>query len=326
MDNLMYANPEATVEQVEEACRIANIHDFISTQPDGYKTEVGNRGLKLSGGEKQRLSLARVILKDPRILILDEATSALDSISENAIQKALEQLMVGRTSIVIAHRLSTILKADCILVVDGGRIAEQGTHAELLARGGVYSELFNTQFSQVLEDGVGKGAPVLDIQSLGTDFDVRRLTEADITDVFLLAKTNRRFYRSLHIRPSASRLTEIISNIPEGTGAEDKFFVGFFDDEGELVAVLDLICGYPERTDAFIGWFMVEASLQGRGIGSSIFADVRASLAAQGYQRLTLKCPRDSEAAQAFWTAQGFTAGAESHNGEYPVIEMTRDL
>ena len=150
-DNLLYAKMDATQEELEAACRIANIHDFIMRQPDGYNTEVGNRGLKLSGGEKQRLSIARVLLKDPRILILDEATSALDSISENAIQDALESVMRGRTNIVIAHRLSTILKADSILVVKDGVIAEQGTHDELLARGGVYRELYETQFRQVLD-------------------------------------------------------------------------------------------------------------------------------------------------------------------------------
>ena len=150
-DNLLYAKEDASDEELEAACRIANIHDFILRQPDGYSTEVGNRGLKLSGGEKQRLSIARVVLKDPRILILDEATSALDSISENAIQDALETIMRGRTNIVIAHRLSTILKADCILVVKDGVIAEQGTHDELLAHGGVYRELYETQFRQVLD-------------------------------------------------------------------------------------------------------------------------------------------------------------------------------
>ncbi len=149
--NLLYAKEDATQEELEAACRSANIHDFIMRQPEGYDTEVGNRGLKLSGGEKQRLSIARVILKDPRILILDEATSALDSISENAIQDALETVMKGRTSIIIAHRLSTILKADKILVVNGGVIAEQGTHDELLAKGGVYRELYETQFRQVLD-------------------------------------------------------------------------------------------------------------------------------------------------------------------------------
>jgi len=150
-ENLLYAKTNATQQELEEACRIANIHDFIAAQPEGYDTVVGNRGLKLSGGEKQRLSIARVILKDPKILILDEATSALDSISENSIQDALEVMMQGRTSIVIAHRLSTILKADRILVVQDGVIAENGTHDELLAQNGVYRELYETQFRQILE-------------------------------------------------------------------------------------------------------------------------------------------------------------------------------
>ena len=150
-DNLLYAKENATDEEVIEACKTANIHDFIINQPDGYNTQVGNRGLKLSGGEKQRLSLARVILKDPAILILDEATSALDSISENAISDALSVLMQNRTSIVIAHRLSTILKADRILVVKDGVIKEQGTHEELLEMGGVYKELYETQFRLAIE-------------------------------------------------------------------------------------------------------------------------------------------------------------------------------
>ena len=150
-ENLLYAKEDATDEELIEACKCASIHEFIINQPDGYETVVGNRGLKLSGGEKQRLSIARVILKDPKILILDEATSALDSISENAIQDALEMLMKGRTSIVIAHRLSTILKADSILVVKDGVIAEQGSHESLLSRGGIYKELYETQFRQVLD-------------------------------------------------------------------------------------------------------------------------------------------------------------------------------
>ena len=138
---------------MDAACFIANLNDFIASQPEGYETLVGNRGLKLSGGEKQRLSIARVILKDPKILILDEATSALDSITENAIQEALEALMEGRTSIVIAHRLSTVLKADRILVLKDGVIAEQGSHEELLALGGTYRELYETQFRRILESG-----------------------------------------------------------------------------------------------------------------------------------------------------------------------------
>ena len=150
-DNLLYAKENATDEELTDAIKTASLTEFIENQPDGLDTVVGNRGLKLSGGEKQRLSLARIILKDPSILILDEATSALDSISENAIQDALEHLMEGRTTIVIAHRLSTILKADRILVVANGTIAEQGTHDELLAQNGIYRELYETQFRKVIE-------------------------------------------------------------------------------------------------------------------------------------------------------------------------------
>lgn len=150
-ENLLYAKDDATDEELISACKIANIHDFIMSQPDGYDTVVGNRGLTMSGGEKQRVSIARVVLKDPEILILDEATSALDSISESAIQDALETLMKGRTSLVIAHRLSTILAADEILVVDGGIIAERGDHDSLLELGGIYKELYETQFQKVLE-------------------------------------------------------------------------------------------------------------------------------------------------------------------------------
>lgn len=150
-ENLLYAKPDATQEELERACKIANIHEFIAAQEAGYDAMVGNRGLKLSGGEKQRLSLARVVLKDPKILVLDEATSSLDSISENAIQNALEAVMKGRTSIVIAHRLSTVLAADRILVLQNGIVQEEGTHEKLLERGGVYRELYETQFKRVLE-------------------------------------------------------------------------------------------------------------------------------------------------------------------------------
>ncbi len=150
-ENLLYAKETATEQELWDACRIANLEEFLKNQPDGLDTVVGNRGLKMSGGEKQRLSIARIVLKDPSILILDEATSALDSISESAIQSALEHLMNGRTSIVIAHRLSTILKADRILVVQDGVIAEQGTHDELLSKNGTYRELYETQFRQVIE-------------------------------------------------------------------------------------------------------------------------------------------------------------------------------
>ncbi|MGJ3239656.1 MAG: ABC transporter ATP-binding protein [Anaerolineae bacterium] len=144
--NLTYAKPEATDDELIMATKAANIHDFIMGLPDGYDTVVGERGYRLSGGEKQRIAIARVILKNPRIIVLDEATSNLDSQSEALIQEALGRVQSGRTSIVIAHRLSTILVADRILVMDRGEIVEQGTHEELLALGGLYADLYETQF------------------------------------------------------------------------------------------------------------------------------------------------------------------------------------
>lgn len=147
--NLRYARPEASDEQLVDAARSANIDEMISRLPNGYQTVVGERGYRLSGGEKQRISIARVLLEDPRVLILDEATSHLDSRSEALIQQALETLMEGRTSIVIAHRLSTVRKADQILVLDEGRIVERGNHETLVAAGGLFAELYLTQFGLV---------------------------------------------------------------------------------------------------------------------------------------------------------------------------------
>ena len=145
-DNLRYAVDDATDAELEAAARAANIHDRIMSFPDGYDTIVGERGFRLSGGERQRLAIARVILKDPAVLILDEATSALDTTSERLVQEALEQVLVGRTTIAIAHRLSTILAADVIFALDGGRLVEQGTHEQLLELDGLYASLYRQQF------------------------------------------------------------------------------------------------------------------------------------------------------------------------------------
>jgi len=149
-ENLLYARPDATEGQIIDACHAANLHEFIASLPEGYDTIVGERGFRLSGGEKQRLSIARALLKDPSILILDEATSSLDATSEHLIQTALETLLQGRTSLIIAHRLSTILSADKIVVMAQGHVEDIGRHEELLVRDGLYAELFRKQFGRVL--------------------------------------------------------------------------------------------------------------------------------------------------------------------------------
>jgi ATP-binding cassette subfamily B protein len=144
-------NQTAAQAELEAACQAANIHDYIVSLPDGYQTVVGERGYRLSGGEKQRVSIAHLILKNPKILVLDEATSSLDSQSEALIQEALERIMVNQSTLVIAHRLSTILSADVILVLEGGQLVERGTHVELLAAGGWHADLYNTQFKRHAE-------------------------------------------------------------------------------------------------------------------------------------------------------------------------------
>ena len=146
-ENLLYAKPDATQEELDSVCRAANIHEFIASLPDGYDTVVGERGYRLSGGEKQRVAIARVLLKNPKVLILDEATSHLDSQSEALIQEAMQTAMRGRTSLVIAHRLSTVMDADMILVMDEGRLVERGRHEELMAKAGLYATLYHTQFN-----------------------------------------------------------------------------------------------------------------------------------------------------------------------------------
>ena len=145
--NLAYARPGATEQELIEACKAAQIWDLVSVLPDGLDTVVGDRGYRLSGGEKQRVALARLLLKAPAVVVLDEATAHLDSESEAAVQRALKAALTGRTSLVIAHRLSTIREADQILVIDGGRVRERGSHEQLLAAGGLYADLYQTQFA-----------------------------------------------------------------------------------------------------------------------------------------------------------------------------------
>ncbi|HEU0115289.1 MAG TPA: ABC transporter ATP-binding protein, partial [Thermomicrobiales bacterium] len=166
-ENIAYGDPGASQAEIEAAAKAAAIHDRIMELPQGYDTVVGERGYKLSGGEKQRVAIARVILKDPRILILDEATSALDTRSERLIQTAIEGLMHNRTTLAIAHRLSTILAADLILVVERGQIVERGTHAELLERGGLYARLYREQFAAARE--AGRTPPVAELAPAGDD-------------------------------------------------------------------------------------------------------------------------------------------------------------
>jgi subfamily B ATP-binding cassette protein MsbA len=145
-ENIAYARPEAPREEIEAAARGAHAHEFIERLPEGYETVVGERGVKLSGGQRQRIAIARAILKNPSVLILDEATSSLDTESERLIEDALSKLLVGRTTLIIAHRLSTVRRADRLVVIDHGRIVEEGTHGDLLGLGGLYARLYQRQF------------------------------------------------------------------------------------------------------------------------------------------------------------------------------------
>jgi subfamily B ATP-binding cassette protein MsbA len=147
-ENIAYARPGATREEVEGAARAAHAQEFVERLPQGYDTLVGERGVKLSGGQRQRIAIARAILKNPAVLILDEATSSLDTESERLIEDAMERLLIGRTTLIIAHRLSTVRRADRLIVLDHGRIVEEGSHTELLTRGGLYARLYQHQFRE----------------------------------------------------------------------------------------------------------------------------------------------------------------------------------
>ena len=239
-----------------------------------------------------------------------------------------------RTSIVIAHRLSTILKADRILVVKDGIIAEQGSHEELLELGGTYKELYETQFRQAIESEAARTeaeeagtSDGLDIGTLSTQYSVKKITEADISPVYRLAKSNTRYYEYMGTVPTRESLTEVISELPDGVNPTCKHFVGFYSDDDVLVAVMDLITGYPENDDAFIGWLMVDGAMQGRGVGSGIFADVRAAMKAAGYDYLSLGCIESNEEAIAFWKGQGFReTGAATETDGYTVVTLARSI
>lgn len=304
LENLRYAKSDATMEEIEEACRIANIHDFISSQPNGYDTEVGNRGLKLSGGEKQRLSLARVILKDPKILILDEATSALDSISESSIQDALEVMMKGRTSIVIAHRLSTILKSDRILVIKDGVIAEQGTHDELLAQGGTYTELYETQFRQAIESESFRKADPGDIPAIEKIYDHTHDMEED-------GKTTtgwkRGIYPTLHTaEDSLERGDMYVAEIDGKVIA-----TGIINQEQvDVYADCDWKYKAPDDKVAVLHTLAVDPDTRGRGIGASFVKFYEQLARDWGCDVLRIDTNETNAAARKLYKKLGYTETA----------------
>ncbi|MBQ1841247.1 MAG: GNAT family N-acetyltransferase, partial [Atopobiaceae bacterium] len=209
----------------------------------------------------------------------------------------------------------------------GGVIAEQGTHAELLAADGVYRELYETQFRQVIANEQATAETGFDVQTLSSAFDVRPLDSEDLPEVFALARSNRVYYRYLGERPTKANLTALITRLPEGAEPKGKHFVGFFDDEGYLAAVMDLVCGWPSATEAFVGWFMVAADMQRQGIGSQLVADLRAALEAQGFRRVSLQLPERDVEGIAFWEAQGFSLTGERTEGKRgPIVTLAREI
>ena len=279
-DNLLYAKPDAGEEELIAACRSANILDFIEKQERGLDTLVGNRGLKLSGGEKQRISIARVLLKDPALLIFDEATSALDSISESKIQEALEPLIETHTSILIAHRLSTILAADEILVVKDGEIVERGVHSELVKRGGVYTELYETQFAAALSGGAARTRAA---DPAETDELLRIWGSASgETDAELHEKTDA-------MRKELEKAeVYVIGNATE----KNEAVLGFIGLQGESITAC-----------------FVDKGFQSQGLGKNLLDYVKARM-----PRLLLQIPKANERAVQFYLREGFTVASETRN------------
>ena len=294
-DNLLYAKPEATDEELLAACKDANILDFIVRQDDGLDTMVGNRGLKLSGGEKQRIAIARVLLKDPALLIFDEATSALDSISERKIQDALDPLIEARTAILIAHRLSTILAADEILVVKDGRIVERGTHKDLVAAGGVYTELYETQFRMALDTDTVQARPA-EPQETDRLVSIRRGAEQEA----------QQFLPASYFDEKADAVRDELS-----TG--DVYVIGGETDGQENVL------GFIGLQDDCIAGFFIDRAFQSQGLGKRLLDFVK-----ERYPRLTLDVFAKNDGAVRFYTREGFriqNSRTDAQTGE-PVYTM----
>ncbi len=281
-ENLLYAKPDATEEELIAACRDANILDFIEKQDKGLDAMVGNRGLKLSGGEKQRISIARVLLKNPALLVFDEATSALDSISESKIQEALDPLIATRTSILIAHRLSTILAADEILVVKDGRIVERGVHADLVKAGGVYTELYETQFKAALDVGAVKTqkAKAEDLESL-----VQLWRAADgASQSFLPASYFDEKEKTMRQNISDAEVY-VLNGAPGKTKPLDGNVLGFIGVK-----------------DGSITGFFVDGPFQNQGLGKRLLDYVK-----ERYEHLSLHVFEKNEGAVRFCKREGFT-------------------
>ena len=320
MSNLLYAKADATQEEIDAACKAANIYDFIMTLPEKYDTVVGNRGFKLSGGEKQRISIARVLLKNPTILIMDEATAALDSITEKAIQEALDPLMENRTGIIIAHRLSTILKADKILVVSNGEIVEEGTHKELLEKDGLYKELYDTQFhiQDEAEDQEG-----LNLTGLSSCYDVRRVEPDEANVLYELFRDDLNIYR----RGGNPRQVchEYVKDVYFHGYDTGMYLLGYYRDD-HMIAAANIMLNFPEEEDVRITWFNAVDEEDKAAILGLLIADMRASFKAQGFKRILSATSPDAADRIEMLETNGFSRVEENDEFGQKVIWFELDI
>ena len=320
MSNLLYAKADATQEEIDAACKAANIYDFIMTLPEKYDTVVGNRGFKLSGGEKQRISIARVLLKNPTILIMDEATAALDSITEKAIQEALDPLMENRTGIIIAHRLSTILKADKILVVSNGEIVEEGTHKELLEKDGLYKELYDTQFhiQDEAEDQEG-----LNLTGLSSCYDVRRVEPDEANVLYELFRDDLNIYR----RGGNPRQVchEYVKDVYFHGYDTGMYLLGYYRDD-HMMAAANIMLNFPEEEDVRITWFNAVDEEDKAAILGLLIADMRASFKAQGFKRILSATSPDAADRIEMLETNGFSRVEENDEFGQKVIWFELDI